>query len=58
MSSSEVTRERTILKYDVEIFGTVPKLGISYVDNKGKTRKFIVYQSGKDGLVQLSREDL
>lgn len=42
---------------DIEIFGTIPNLGISYVDNTGKVQKYIIYQSGKDGSVQLSKED-
>lgn len=42
---------------DVEMFGTMPRLGISYVDSSGKTRKFVLYQSGKDESVQLSKEE-
>jgi hypothetical protein len=42
---------------DVSMFATVPTLGISYVDDTGKTHKYIVYQSGKDGSVLLAKED-
>ena len=42
---------------DVHMFGTIPNLGISYVDDYGKTHKYIVYQSGKDGSLLLSKED-
>jgi len=39
------------------MFGTIPNLGISYVDDSGRTHKYIVYQSGKDGSVLLAKED-
>ena len=42
---------------DVHMFGTIPNLGISYVDDSGRTHKYIVYQSGKDGSVLLAKED-
>ena len=42
---------------DVHMFGTIPTLGISYVDDFGKAHKYIVYQSGKDGSVLLAKED-
>ena len=42
---------------DVHMFGTIPTLGISYVDDSGKTHKYIVYRSGEDGSVLLAKED-
>jgi len=54
--TKKLTPKKPLLA-DVEMFCTMPKLGISYVDSSGKTRKFVVYQSGKDESVQLSKED-
>ena len=45
------------LPADVSMFATVPTLGISYVDAAGKTHGHIVYQSGKDSSVLLTKED-
>ena len=42
---------------DVHMFGTIPNLGISYVDDSGRTHKYIVYQSGEDGSVLLAKKD-
>ena len=42
---------------DVYMFGTIPTLGISYVDDSGNIHKYIVYRSGEDGSVLLAKED-
>jgi len=42
---------------DVHMFGTIPNLGISYVDDSGRTHKYIVHQSGEDGSLLLTKED-
>ena len=54
--TKKLTPKKPLLA-DVEMFGTMPRLGISYVDSSGKTRKFVLYQSGKDESVQLSKEE-
>lgn len=38
----------------LEFLGDMPSNGISFVDEKGKTRKFMIYQSGKDGSLIIS----
>lgn len=44
--------ERPLIVY-MTFFGSMPSYGISYLDDMGKTRTFIVYQSGLDGSVLL-----
>ena len=56
-STKTLTPKKPLLA-DIEYISEgIPNLGISYVDSSGKTRKFVVYQSGKDESVQLSKED-
>ena len=55
-TTKKLTPKKPLLA-DIYMFGNIPKLGISYIDNKGKTQKYIIYQSGKDGSVGLSKED-
>ena len=38
---------------DIEPSETIPKIGISFVDNKGKTQKYVLYESGEDGSLLL-----
>lgn len=38
----------------LEFLGDMPGNGISFVDENGKTRKFMIYQSGKDGSLIIS----
>ena len=56
-STKTLTPKKPLLA-DIEYLSEgIPNLGISYVDSSGKTRKFTLYQSGKDESVQLSKEE-
>ena len=55
-SVNTLTAQKPLLA-DVEPSETVPTTGISFVDNKGKTQKYVVYRSGEDGSLLLSKGD-
>ncbi|MCQ2191826.1 MAG: hypothetical protein MJZ23_03030 [Paludibacteraceae bacterium] len=44
----QLTPEKPLL-VKATLFGTIPNLGVSYVDHTGKTRQFAVQESGEDG---------
>jgi hypothetical protein len=46
-SVKTLTSQKPLLA-DVEPTETIPKTGISFVDNKGKIQKYVVYRSGED----------
>ena len=51
-SVNTLTAQKPLLA-DVEPSETVPTTGISFVDNKGKTQKYVVHESGEDGSLLL-----
>lgn len=51
-SVKTLTSQKPLLA-DVEPSETVPTTGISFVDNKGKTQKYVVHESGEDGSLLL-----
>ncbi|SKC56936.1 hypothetical protein SAMN02745115_01520 [[Eubacterium] yurii] len=55
-SVNTLTAQKPLLA-DVEPSETVPTTGISFVDNKGKTQKYVVLESGEDGSLLLSESD-
>ena len=56
-STKTLTPKKPLLA-DIEYLSEgIPNLGISYVDSSGKIQKYIVYESGKDGSIQLGKED-
>ena len=55
-SVNTLTAQKPLLA-DVEPSETVPTTGISFVDNKGKTQKYVVHESGEDGSLLLSKGD-
>ena len=55
-SVNTLTAQKPLLS-DVEPSETVPTTGISFVDNKGKTQKYVVHESGEDGSLLLSEGD-
>jgi hypothetical protein len=55
-SVNTLTAQKPLLA-DVEPSETVPTTGISFVDNKGKTQKYVVHESGEDGSLLLSKDD-
>jgi len=55
-SVKTLTSQKPLLA-DIEPSETIPKTGISFVDNKGKTQKYVLYESGEDGSLVLSEGD-
>ena len=55
-SVKTLTSQKPLLA-DIEPSETIPKTGISFVDNKGKTQKYVLYESGEDGSLLLSEGD-
>lgn len=55
-SAKTLTSQKPLLA-DIEPSETIPKTGISFVDNKGKTQKYVLYESGEDGSLLLSEGD-
>jgi len=51
-SVKTLTPQKPLLT-DIEPSETIPKTGISFVDNKGKTQKYVLYESGEDGSLLL-----
>lgn len=51
-SVNTLTAQKPLLA-DVEPSETVPTTGISFVDNKGKTQKYVLHESGEDGSLLL-----
>ena len=51
-SVKTLTAQKPLLA-DTEPSETIPKIGISFVDNKGKTQKYVLYESGEDGSLLL-----